>query len=108
MLSEPSTQRMAVSDEWRAWWAEEVKKTKARVALRSSSVKLDPGNSGPSTSAPQSERTEADEDGAKETQTANEIGRKKLSDEEIRDQVLKKEHRDRDQWGGRLPGHGGT
>ncbi|WVQ93192.1 hypothetical protein IAU59_000256 [Kwoniella sp. CBS 9459] len=107
MLSEPSTQRMAVSDEWKAWWADEVQKTKARVALRSSQTpesNSSPANEGSSSAPP----LDSSADGVRESQTASDVGGKKLKDDEVRDQVLKRDERDRDQWGGKLPGHGGT
>ncbi|WVQ63864.1 uncharacterized protein L199_002020 [Kwoniella botswanensis] len=80
MLSEPSTQRISISPEWQQWWDDEVRRSRSR----------------PSSSAGSASRTgleQAPGGGVK-----------------AKEQVLKKEQsgRDRDQWGGKLPGHGGT
>ncbi|WWC73060.1 uncharacterized protein I206_107025 [Kwoniella pini CBS 10737] len=78
MLSESSTQRISISPEWKDWWAEEVYKAKTKPR--------------PKSTIPESSNVQ--EQGDKEDKT----------------QVLKKDEdgRDRDQWGGKLPGHGGT
>nr|XP_019049629.1 hypothetical protein I302_00047 [Kwoniella bestiolae CBS 10118]OCF28559.1 hypothetical protein I302_00047 [Kwoniella bestiolae CBS 10118] len=79
MLSEPSTQRISISPEWQQWWNEEVRRTKSR----------DTGG----TSQSKTSLDQAPGGGVK-----------------AKEQVVKKEQSggDRDQWGGKLPGHGGT
>ncbi|WWD21240.1 hypothetical protein CI109_105724 [Kwoniella shandongensis] len=71
MLSDPSVQRISVSNEMRSWWDGEIAK----------------GSTATSGST---------------------IGSEKESDD--RDQITKKDEqgRDRDQWAGKMPGHGGT
>ncbi|WVR09044.1 hypothetical protein IAU60_006104 [Kwoniella sp. DSM 27419] len=93
MLSEPSTQRIGISQDWRQWWAEEVQKTKTRVALRASSSS--------SAEQPTQEPTST---------SAGETAGTTEPSEKDREQVLKKDEdgRDRDQWAGTLPGRGGT
>nr|XP_018259214.1 uncharacterized protein I303_08142 [Kwoniella dejecticola CBS 10117]OBR81372.1 hypothetical protein I303_08142 [Kwoniella dejecticola CBS 10117] len=89
MLSEPSTQRISISPEWKDWWAGEVQNARTRTKATSSPQ-----------SAASSESTTSLEQGP-----GGEI-----DGEETKKQVTKKDEggRDRDQWGGKLPGHGGT
>ncbi|WRT69103.1 uncharacterized protein IL334_006087 [Kwoniella shivajii] len=80
MLSEPSTQRISISPEWKDWWNDEIDKTRTRPVSTSSSI------------------------------TSSSVKRGNEAKEEKKEEIVKKddEGRDRDQWAGTLPGHGGT
>ncbi|WWC91176.1 uncharacterized protein L201_006117 [Kwoniella dendrophila CBS 6074] len=86
MLSEPSTQRISISPEWQNWWQEEISQSRSRTS------------NSPSNRATEN-KTSLDQAPGGAT-----------SEQVVKQQVLKKEDggRDRDQWGGKLPGHGGT